>query len=126
MRSLDIVNVVSIKPHHDHTIRYVYLMVYLPRYVNLVKLHLNFAWMTPLLLGRVTNACRYLEFFGLEVFRDKPRNTLMINHWQAAMIILPQLYVHIHMRAVNRGADITVAEMVQILPVGQVIVHYAQ
>lgn len=126
MRSLDIVNVAFIKPGRIHAMRHAFLDAYLPRYVNLVELRLNFEWMTPQLLDRVTRACFQLEYLGLEVFKAKLRNTLTITHWHAAMIILPKLCLHIYMRAVNSGAEITVAEMVQKLPIGQVIVYYAQ
>lgn len=103
LKKLNIVNVISEK---SKLVRRAGFARYLPLLTGLQEIHMNFKWVTPLLLDRLSLKCLDLQLVVLEVFSPDFTSEITTDNWTQVTERLPNLKVHLTLRdAASAAAD---------------------
>lgn len=104
LKRLNIVNVISDKSPLQ-VVHRAGLANYLSLLTRLCELHLNFVWLTPRMLDRVSLECLGLQFLGLEIFSPDFKSIVSAGHWTQVADRLPNLKVRLTLRDSASAAD---------------------
>lgn len=116
LKRLDVVNLISEK---SPLVRRAGLAIYLSLFIGLREIHMNFVWLTPRVLTRLSLKCLDLQLLALEIFSPNFKSIVTTGHWAEVTDRLPNLKVYLTLRdsaAADNNVDQLRASLLPHLP----------